>query len=94
MASFKKKMLDFLKNEHSSYGSSTNQQSELNAKLTLLHVTELIKELEFQSTQIETLLKEKDILKRKVSDMANDIKIHVQVEQKISNAAALISADQ
>ena len=80
MASFKKKMLDYLKNEHSSYGSSTNQQSELNAKLTLLHVTELIKELEFQSTQIETLLKEKDILKRKVSDMANDIKIHVQVE--------------
>ena len=67
MASFKKKMLDYLKNEHSSYGSSTNQQSELNAKLTLLHVTELIKELEFQSTQIETLLKEKDILKRKVS---------------------------
>ena len=80
MASFKKKMLDYLKNEHSSYGSSTNQQSELNSKLTLLHVTELIKELEFQSTQIETLLKEKEILKRKVSDMANDIKIHVQVE--------------
>ena len=80
MASFKKKMLDYLKNEHSSYGKSTNQQNELNSKLTLLHVTELIKELEFQSTQIESLLREKEILKRKVSDMANDIKIHIQVE--------------
>ena len=46
----------------------------------MLHVTELIKELEFQSTQIESLLREKEIFKRKVSDMANDIKIHIQVE--------------
>lgn len=80
MASFKKKMLDYLKNEHSNYGSSSNRQSELNSKLTILHVTELIKELEFQSNMIESLLREKEILKKKVFDMSNDIKIHVEVE--------------
>ena len=83
MAAFRKKMLDFLKNEHSDFGSNSNKQSELNSKLTLLHVTELIKELEFQSIQIEELLEEKDSLKRQVINLTNDIKIHMEVENSI-----------
>ena len=65
MAKFKKKMLDYLKDEH--------------ANLNILHVQELKNELEYQSRIIEDLLKEREILKRKVADLTNDVKIYINV---------------
>ena len=41
MAAFRKKMLDFLKNEHSDFGSNSNKQSELNSKLLSSEITKV-----------------------------------------------------
>ena len=57
MAKFKKKMLDYLKDEHANFGANSNKQNELNNKLNILHVQELKNELEYQSRIIEDLLK-------------------------------------
>jgi hypothetical protein len=51
----------------------------LNNKLNILHVQELKNELEYQSRIIENLLKEREILKRKVADLTNDVKIYMNV---------------
>ena len=53
MAKFKKKMLDYLKDEHANFGLNSNKQNELNNKLNILHVQELKNELEYQSRIIE-----------------------------------------
>ena len=79
MAKFKKKMLDYLKDEHANFGLNSNKQNELNNKLNILHVQELKNELEYQSRIIEDLLKEREILKRKVADLTNDVKIYINV---------------
>ena len=79
MAKFKKKMLDYLKDEHANFGLNSNKQNELNNKLNILHVQELKNELEYQSRIIENLLKEREILKRKVADLTNDVKIYMNV---------------
>ena len=79
MAKFKKKMLDYLKDEHANFGANSNKQNELNNKLNILHVQELKNELEYQSRIIEDLLKEREILKRKVADLTNDVKIYINV---------------
>ena len=79
MAKFKKKMLDYLKDEHANFGANSNLQNELNNKLNILHVQELKNELEYQSRIIEDLLREREVLKRKVADLTNDVKIYINV---------------
>ena len=79
MAKFKKKMLDYLKDEHANFGANSNKQNELNNKLNILHVQELKNELEYQSRIIEDLLREREVLKRKVADLTNDVKIYINV---------------
>ena len=79
MANFKLKMLDYLKKTHEYSGVVSNTQNILNNKLNILHVQELKNELEIQSKVIEDLLREREILKRKVYDLTNDMKIYVSV---------------
>ena len=76
---FKLKMINFMKDEYmkSSTGSS---KSELNKNLTLLHINQLVDELSFQSKHIEELIKEKEILNRKIHDLKSDLEIHLKVE--------------
>lgn len=79
ISSFKKQMIDYLKGDRRSKSNSVNN-AELNSKLTNLHISELINELEFQSYLIESLIKENNVFKKKIAALTNDIKIHCQVE--------------
>lgn len=79
IASFKKKMIDYLKDDKRSK-SNSSYTSDLNLKLTNLHVSELVNELEFQSHLIESLIQENHGFKKTIEALANDIKIHRQVE--------------
>lgn len=75
----KKKMIDYLKNDAKNKNNSS-AQIQLNSKLDTLHRNEIINELEFQSCLIDTLIKERDELRRKIKELQNDIKIHCEVE--------------
>ena len=76
---FKLKMINFMRKE---YLKNTNTPSkvELNKNLTLLHINQLLDELSFQSKHIEELIKEKDILNRKINELKLELEIHLKVE--------------
>ena len=75
---FKKKMIDFLKkNEQERFKMGT--QTELNNKLNILHIQELINELEIQGVEVEDLLKERQELKMKIRKLNNDLYIYQEV---------------
>ena len=52
MSDMKKKMLDYIKNGQKNGNVFNAKQSDLNAKLSILHNNQLLSELEFQSLQI------------------------------------------
>ena len=75
---YKKKMLEFLKkNEEERFKMGT--QTELNNKLNILHIQELINELEIQGVEVEDLLKERQELKMKIMELNNDLYIYQEV---------------
>ena len=75
---YKKKMLEFLKrNEEERYKMGT--QTELNNKLNVLHIQELINELEIQGVEVEDLLKERQELKMKIMELNHDLYIYQEV---------------
>ena len=75
---FKKKMIDFLKrNEEERLKMGT--QTELNNKLNILHIQELINDLEIQGVEVEDLLKERQELKMKIRKLNNDLFIYQEV---------------
>ena len=91
LSEFKKKMLDYIKQEHDQYGIDSNIQSELNYKLTLLHTQELIDDLQFSSKKIEELIKEKEELKRKMIDLKSDLKIIMGVNNALQQKNKLFA---
>ena len=75
---YKKKMLEFLKkNEEERFKLGT--QTELNNKLNILHIQELINELEIQGVELEDILKERQELKMKIMELNNDLYIYQEV---------------
>ena len=75
---YKKKMLEFLKkNEEERFKMGT--QTELNNKLNILHIQELINDLEIQGVEVEDLLKERQELKMKIMELNNDLYIYQEV---------------
>ena len=75
---YKKKMISFLKkNEQERYKMGT--QTELNNKLNILHIQELINELEIQGVEVEDLLKERQELKMKIMELNHDLNIYQEV---------------
>ena len=91
LSEFKKKMLDYIKQEHDQYGIDSNIQSELNYKLTLLHTQELIDDLQFSSKKIEELIKENEELKRKMIDLKSDLKIIMGVNNALQQKNKLFA---
>ena len=75
---YKKKMIEFLK-KNQEEGLKLGSQVELNKKLNILHIQELINEIEFQRMDFENLLKERKELKIKILDLNNNIKIYKEV---------------
>mgnify|MGYP006873059020 CR=1 FL=1 len=75
---YKRKMIEFLKkNEEARYKLGT--QAELNGKLKVLHMQELINELEMQGVEVEDLLKERQELKLKIMELNHDLFIYKKV---------------
>ncbi len=79
----KKTMLKFIKKRRFSK-SSSNLQNNLNLKLNNLLNKELLNELEYQSYQIEDLLKQRDNLDKIINSYKSDIDIHKNVEKILS----------
>jgi hypothetical protein len=75
---FKKKMLDFLKEETNSK-KNLNKQLQLNNILNNLHINELIKDVEDLNNEVCNLLEEKQELKYKIFCLVNDNKIYRRV---------------
>jgi hypothetical protein len=71
-------MIEFLKrNEEERAKNGT--QSELNNKLNILHIQELVNEIEIQGVEVEDLLKERQELKFKILQLNRDLNIYQQV---------------
>ena len=78
MNNYKRKMIEFLKkNEQERAKNGT--QSELNNKLNILHIQELVNEIEIQGVEVEDLLKERQELKFKILQLNRDLYIYQKV---------------
>ena len=78
MNNYKRKMIEFLKkNEQERAKNGT--QSELNNKLNILHIQELVNEIEIQGVEVEDLLKERQELKFKILQLNRDLNIYQKV---------------
>ena len=78
MNNYKRKMIEFLKrNEEERAKNGT--QSELNNKLNILHIQELVNEIEIQGVEVEDLLKERQDLKFKILQLNRDLYIYQKV---------------
>ena len=75
---FKKKMLDFLKDEINCK-DNFREQLKLNNFVNNLHVKELIKDIEDLNNEVCDLLEEKQELKYKIFCLVNDIEIYRKV---------------
>ena len=81
MNEMKKKMLDYIKEGQKSKQYLSKDQLRLNDKLSIIHRSTLLNELDFQSMQLEDLLKQREHLDKIISGMKNDIEIHKKVEK-------------
>jgi len=76
----KKKMMDHIHETKKNVSDVNMKQMNVTTKLTLLQNHQLLIELEYQSNQIEDLLKKQEKLEKKVFDLQRDIDVHREVE--------------
>ena len=81
MSKMKKKMLDYIKEGQKSKQFLSNEQLRLNDKLSVINKNTLLNELDFQSIQLEDLLKQRAHLDSIISGMRADLEIHKKVEK-------------
>ena len=77
----KKKMLDYIKEGQKSKQYLSKEQLRLNDKLSVIHKNALLNELDFQSMQLEDLLKQREHLDKIIVGMKSDIEVHKKVEK-------------
>ena len=78
MNNYKRNMIEFLKrNEKERVKNGT--QIELNNKLNILHIQELVNEIEIQGVEVENLLKQRQELKFKILQLNRDLNIYQKV---------------
>ena len=78
MNNYKRKMIEFLlKNEKER--ARNKSQNELNNKLNIFHIQELVNEVEIQGVEVEDLLKERQELKFKILELNRDLNIYQKV---------------
>ena len=81
MSKMKKKMLDYIKEGQKSKQFLSKEQLRLNDKLSVINKNTLLNELDFQSIQLEDLLKQRAHLDLIISGMRADLEIHKKVEK-------------
>lgn len=80
----KRKMMDNIQETQKNVTQLNIEYMDVSTKLTLLQNHQLLIELEFQSQQIQELLKKKDMLEKKVFELSRDIEIHKEVEVSLA----------
>ena len=78
MNNYKRKMIEFLK-KNEKERAKQGTQIELNNKLNILHIQELVNEIEIQGIEVEDLLKERQELKLKILKLNRDLNIYQKV---------------
>ena len=81
MNEMKKKMLDYIKEGQKSKQYLSKEHLRLNDKLSVIHKNTLLNELDFQSMQLEDLLKQREHLDKIIVGMKSDIEVHKKVEK-------------
>ena len=81
MNEMKKKMLGYIKEGQKSKQYLSKEQLRLNDKLSIIHKNTLLNELDFQSMQLEDLLKQREHLDKIICGMKSDIEVHKKVEK-------------
>jgi len=76
----KAKMMHSIETAKKNSAELNSAQLDINSKLTLLQNHQMIVELEFQSKQIEDLIKEKQTLERKLLDTQKEMEIEKNVQ--------------
>lgn len=76
----KKKMMENIQETQKNVTQLNIEYMDVSTKLTLLQNHQLLIELEYQSQQIEELLKKKENLEKKVFELTKDIQVHKEVE--------------
>lgn len=84
MKEMKKKMLEYIKNGQKSNEHLSEEQIRLNDKLYVINRNTLLNELDFQSVQLEDLLKQRQHLDSVILKMKSDIEIHKKVEKLLT----------
>jgi len=69
---YKKRLIDFLKTDK----KKDDSEMSFNNKLNILHIQELIGEIEFQNKEVKNLLKERKDLKIQILNLSNDVNIY------------------
>ena len=81
----KKKMLDLIKEGKSLKSKETREKCEIIEKFSIMNHNSLLNELEFESMQLEDLLKQREHLDQVITKMKSDISIHKNVEKVLVN---------
>ena len=81
----KKKMLDLIKEGKSLKSKETREKCEIIEKFSIMNHNSLLNELEFESMQLEDLLKQREHLDQVITKMKSDISIHKNVEKVLIN---------
>ena len=81
----KTKMLDFIKEGKTVKNKKTKEKFEILEKFSILNHNSLLNELEFESLQLEDLLKQREHLDKIIAQMRSDIFIHKNVEKILVN---------
>ena len=84
MNEMRKKMLDYIKEGQKSKEHLSKEQLRLNDKLSIIHKNTLLNELDFQSMQLEDLLKQREHLDKIIFGMKSDIEVHKKVEKLLT----------
>ena len=81
----KKKMLDFINEANELKNKKSKSKLEIVEKFSILNHNSLLNELEFESLQLEDLLKQREHLDKVITQMKSDISIHKNVEKVLVN---------
>ena len=81
----KKKMLDFINKANELKNKKSKSKLEIVEKFSILNHNSLLNELEFESLQLEDLLKQREHLDKVITQMKSDISIHKNVEKVLVN---------
>jgi hypothetical protein len=76
----KKKMTEHIEKTQKNVEQMNLSHMDISTKLTLLQNHQLLMELEYQSQQVEELLKKKEMNEKRIFQLERDIEIHNEVE--------------